>query len=82
MVGKIPLLGAVSILLAATAVAAVLGVLTLAPELGAINRAASKVRKDGDFPARDDEDAVIRCAVAHAWNLALPPVLRWIRMGH
>jgi len=82
IVGKIPLSGAISILLAATAVAAVLGLLALAPELGAINRAARKVREDGDFPARDDADAVIRCAVAHAWDLALPPILRWIHMGH
>ena len=50
----------------------------LPAELAAISRAARKARENSHFPNRDDEDAVIRCATAHAWDLALPPILRWI----
>ncbi len=79
IVGKVPVMGAVAILLGATALAAALGLLALPPELAAITRAASKSRKAKCFPRREDEDAVIRCAIAHAWNEALPPILRWIQ---
>lgn len=78
LVGKVPVMGAIAILLAATALAAVLGLLTLPPELGAITRAARKVREDKNFPGSEEEEAVIRCAIAHAWDLSLPPILRWV----
>lgn len=78
IVGKIPVMGAIAILLAATALATVMGVLALVPELTAIARTARQVRDAHHFPRRDDEDAVIRCAVAHAWSAALPPILRWL----
>lgn len=78
LVGKVPVMGAVAILLAATALAAALGLLTLPPELSAISRAARKIREEKHFPSRDDEDAVVQCAMALAWNAALPPILRWI----
>ncbi len=79
LVGKIPVLGAFAILLGATALAAALGLLTLPPELVAISRYARKAREERWFPDRDDEDAAVRCASAHAWEQALPPILRWIR---
>jgi hypothetical protein len=75
LVAKIPVMGGISVLLAATALASALGVLSLAPELAAITQAARKVRERKSFPQRDDEDAVIRCAVAHAWKETLPPIL-------
>jgi hypothetical protein len=78
IVGKIPPPAAIAILLGATALSAALGLLTLPPELSAIARMARKIREDRNFPNRDEEDAVIRCAVAHAWDLALPPILRWV----
>ena len=78
LVGKIPVVGAIAILLGATALAAVLGLLTLAPELRAIARAARKTREAKIFPNRDEEDAVIRCAIGHAWDSSLPPILRWL----
>ena len=78
IVGKIPVMGAVAILLGATALATVMGMLALAPELTAISRTARKVRETHDFPRRDDEDAVIRCAIAHAWIASLPPILKWL----
>lgn len=78
LVGKIPIIGAIAILLGATALSALLGLLTLPPELSAISRAARQLREKKGFPDRDDESAVIRAANAHAWNLALPPILRWM----
>ena len=77
LVGKLPIFGSLAVLLAATAVAAVLGILTLPPELAAISRTARKLREQGGFPRFEDEEAVIRCAMAHAWDQSLPPILRW-----
>jgi hypothetical protein len=78
-VAKIPVMGAISIILAATALSALLGILSMAPELAAITRAAKKLREARSFPRRDDEEAVIRCAVAHAWKETLPPILGLIQ---
>ena len=78
VVGKVPVMGGFAILLGATALSALLGLLTLPPELSAISHTARKVREGRDFPDRDDEDSVVRCAIAHAWELALPPILRWM----
>jgi hypothetical protein len=75
LVAKIPIMGGISCLLAATALSAALGVLSLAPEIAAITRTAKKLRDAKSFPRRDDEDAVIRCAVAHAWKETMPPIL-------
>jgi hypothetical protein len=75
VVAKIPVIGAIAVVFAATALACVFGLLSLAPELMAITLASRKLREMKSFPRRDDEDAVIRCAVAHAWKEALPPVL-------
>ena len=75
LVAKIPLIGGISVLLAATALATALGLLSLGPELNAITLAAKKLRAAKSFPRRDDKDAVIRCAVAHAWMKTLPPIL-------
>ncbi|MES2925008.1 MAG: hypothetical protein V4819_25860 [Verrucomicrobiota bacterium] len=75
IVAKIMPINAIALVLAATALASVLGVLSMAPELAAITRAAKKLREAKSFPHRDDEDAIIRCAVAHAWKETLPPIL-------
>jgi hypothetical protein len=77
VVGKIPILGAVAIVLAATAVSAALALLALPPERTAISRSARKMRGARSFPRSEDEEAVVRCAIAHAWEAALPPILRW-----
>lgn len=76
LVGKLPVLGVIAIFLTATAISAMFGLLTLAPELAAITRAARHVRQARSFPDNDEMDAVVRCAHAHAWDAALPPVLR------
>lgn len=75
VVARIPVMGAISVVFAATALACVFGLLSLAPELLAITQASKKLREAKSFPRRDDEEAVIRCAVAHAWKESLPPIL-------
>lgn len=75
IVAKIPMIGAITVVLAATALSSAVGLLALPPELKAIARTARKSREANSFPHRDDEDAVIRCAVAYAWKEALPPIL-------
>ena len=78
LVGKLPALGVFAALFAATALAAAMSLLGLPAELRAIARHAGRVRKQRAFPDRDDEQAVIDCAIAYAWEAALPPVLRWL----
>ena len=77
--GRLPGAWAIPVVLAATAVSSILGVLSMAPEMGAITRAAQKLREAKSFPRRDDEDAIIRCAIAHAWKETLPPILGLIQ---
>ncbi len=79
LVGKIPIIGALTILLGATALAAVFSLLTLAAELRAIAQSALDMRKNKSFPDEFDEQAVIQCAIAHAWDAAAPPILRWLQ---
>ena len=79
LVAKIPIIGAIAAFLAATSLAAVLGILSLAPELQAIMVTGRKLRENKSFPRRDDEDAVIQCAIAHAWKESLPPVLQMLQ---
>lgn len=74
MVAKIPVIGAIAVLLAATALASAVGLLSLAPELRAIAQTARKVREDRSFIRGDDEQAVVGCAIAHAWKETLPPI--------
>ncbi len=81
LAGRTPLMGAVAIVFAATALATIFGILSLAPELRAIARSAQAIRKHRSFLTSDDEEAVIRCAVAHAWSETLPPILRWLHRG-
>ena len=79
LVAKILPVGALAIFFAATALSAAFGLLSLSPELRAIAVAARKTRETRVFVRRDDEDAVITCAVAHAWKETLPPVLAMVQ---
>lgn len=79
IVAKIPVIGAISCFLAATSLAAVLGILSLAPELAAVNRTIRKLRESRSFSRSDDEEAVARCAVAHCWKETLPPLLAMLQ---
>jgi hypothetical protein len=78
LVGKVPFAGALAIVALACAVAAALGLLSLPAELQAITRSAKKHRLQKCFPSGSDQEAVIRCANAHAWDEAVPPALRWL----
>lgn len=79
LVGRIPVIGAIAILLGASALAAAFSLLTLPAELRAIANSAREARKNQSFPAEADEMAVVECAMAHAWDAALPPILRWLQ---
>ncbi|HSP41727.1 MAG TPA: hypothetical protein VLO11_02550 [Luteolibacter sp.] len=78
LVGKLPAMGVFAALFAATALAAAMSLLGLPAELRAIARHARQIRERRAFPDRDHEQAVIDCAIAHAWSAALPSVLRWL----
>jgi hypothetical protein len=79
LVGKLPVLGVFAVLFGATALAAFMSLLSLPAELQAIAREARRCREAKSFPDPDDEQAVIDCAIAHAWNAAPPPILRWLQ---
>lgn len=79
IVAKIPALGGIAAVLAATAIACVLGLLSLPPELRAIMITSKRIRDSRSFTKRDEEDAVISCAMALAWKESLPPVLGLIQ---
>jgi hypothetical protein len=79
IVGRVVPMGGFTIFACATALSCAFGLLSLAPELRAIAVTARKLREDKDFPRRDDEDAVVNCAIAHAWRETLPPVLSLIQ---
>ena len=78
ILAKIPVMGAVSILLASTALSAAIGLLTLGPELRAIALTSRKLRDAHLFPRRDDEEAVVKTTIARAWEESIPPILRWL----
>ena len=79
LVGKVPVMGVFALMFAATALSAAMALLGLPAELRAIARHANRVRSEKSFPDPDDEQAVIDCAIAHAWDAAVPPVLRWLQ---
>lgn len=77
--GRVPVMVAMAAVLAAVALATVFGLLSLGAELRAVASTAKRVREARVFRRSDDEEAVIECAAAHAWNEAVPPVLRWLK---
>jgi hypothetical protein len=76
VLAKIPVSGAIILFLAATALATVLGLLSLGAELRAIANTARALRQSRAFIRSDDEDAVVHSAIASAWCETIPPVLR------
>jgi hypothetical protein len=76
LIAKIPIIGGISIMLVATAIAALLGILSLPQELAAIAKASKKARASRFFPHTDDFEAISRCAIAHAWKETLPPIFK------
>ncbi len=75
LAGRLPAAWAIPAFLGAIAVAVIFDLLSLTPELAAIHRIAKKVRQVQVFPRREEEEAIIHCAIAHAWKATLPPML-------
>lgn len=72
---KLPLFGALTIALGATALSAGIGLLSIGSELRAVGRVVGELRGLRIFRRADDEEAVIACAQAAVWMSALPPIL-------
>jgi len=81
IVAKLHIVGAFALVFASVAASALFSYVSLGPELRAVAMAASRLRESGAFQSRDDEDAVVECAMAHAWHQSLPPFLRWLQGG-
>jgi hypothetical protein len=75
---RIPIPGAIAIFLASTALSSAMGILSIGAELRAVALFSKRVRESRVFSRQDDEEAVLRCAVAEVWLDSLPPILRWI----
>jgi len=75
---KLPLFGALAIGLGMTALAVLVGLLSIGAELQAVARFAREVRGRHVFARLEDERAVIACAEATVWLETLPPILRWL----
>lgn len=75
---RIPISGGIAIFLASTALSSVLGILSIGAELRAVATLSGRLRERRIFSRQDDEEAVLRCAVAEVWLDSLPPILRWI----
>ena len=78
-VGRIPPFGAIAIFVLATAISAVMGVLSLPSELSAIRRYIKSEEFKSSFPNSYDEESIIACALAQVWESGLPPILRWLQ---
>lgn len=79
--GRIPPFAAIAIFIAGTALSTVIAMLSLPSELTAIRRYIASKAFKGSFPNSYDEQSVIDCALAHAWDSSLPPILKWLRPG-
>lgn len=75
---RIQVFPALAIILAATALACAVGLLSIGSELRAVARVSRIIRERRVFRRSDDEDAVIECAAAEVWMKALPPITRFI----
>lgn len=74
---RIPIAGGIAIFLASTALSSVLGILSIGAELRAVAVLCKRLRDSRIFSRQDDEEAVLRCAVAEVWLDSVPPILRW-----
>jgi len=81
LVAKISVLGGFAVVLGATALACSFSLLALPKELRAVARVVHKLRESRSFPRSDDEEAVVKCAIAHVWIDSLPPILQWLQGG-
>lgn len=75
VVAKIPIMGAFSVVFAATALSCALGLLSMPGEMKAIATAVRKLKESRVFARQDDEDSLVESALAHVWKETLPPIL-------
>lgn len=78
-VGRIPPFGAIAIFVFATAISTVIAFLSIPSELSAIRSYLKSPSFRDSFPNSYDEESVIACAYAHAWESSLPPILKWLQ---
>ncbi|MFT3990723.1 MAG: hypothetical protein QM680_04870 [Luteolibacter sp.] len=76
---KIHFFAAIVLVLAAIALSAGFAISAVSSELQAITRASKKARDARAFPDHTQENAIIRCAHAHAWREAFPPIFKLIQ---
>ncbi len=67
----------VVIFLGAVAFSVLTHLLTLGTELTAVAIMNRRLKDSRSFSRRDDEDAVAGCSLAHVWDQAIPPILRF-----
>jgi len=79
VVGRLRPFWGITLFVMATALSAVMSMLSLPSELTAIRRYIQSPAFKGSFPNSYDEEAVIDCALAQAWEAGLPPILKWLR---
>lgn len=77
VLGKVSVSTALIGVAAITSFAVLLDLLSFPNELRAITFHAQTRLKQGGIPNRDEAVTVLRSAIAHAWQQALPPALRW-----
>ena len=78
-VGRLKPFWAITAFVMATAVSAVMSMLSLPSELTAVRRYIQSEKFKGSFPNSYDEEAVIECALAQVWESGLPPILKWLQ---
>lgn len=78
IVTKLPVLGALALVLALTVLASLPNLLAVGAELRAIAHTSAAIRERRTYPRPDDEEAAIRCAIAHTWERIVPLALRWL----
>lgn len=81
VLAKMPLIGGLGVAVLACALGVIASMLAIAPELLIIQRASRNLRESRCFPRSDDEDAVVSCARAEAWEQAMPPMLSALLPG-
>ncbi|TAG11739.1 MAG: hypothetical protein EAZ42_00040 [Verrucomicrobia bacterium] len=76
--GRMPIMGVIAVGAAMTALGLFMSILSLPSELQAIRQEINTLREQKCFPNREDESAIIRCAMAYPWLDLLPAWLKWI----
>lgn len=76
LVGRVPVFGALALVLTTTAVATVFSLSSISTELAAVERLLGEVRAQGLFASDEDFELASACARAAVWDHMLPAILR------